>query len=110
MTRIKELPACAQKVVIGAMSRAVIENLYGTAPYASDDLPFSANVYNQWKGSDELLKELPDGPFDPTGPIGMTLFKIYDSHGNNLSLFDKAEKALAPVLEEQERNAQSSGL
>ena len=102
MTRISELPAAAQRVVYGAMSRAVIENLYGTAPFMSADRSFAENVYNQWVGSDQLLKDVPDTELDYWHVIGGALESIHDMHDKYVALFAQAEEAMAPILAAQQ--------
>ena len=102
MTQISELPAAAQRVVYGAMSRAIIENLYGTAPFMSADRSFAENVYNQWVGSDQLLKNVPDTELDYWHVIGGVLQSIYDMHERHVALFEQAGEAMAPILEAQQ--------
>jgi hypothetical protein len=100
MTKINELPACAQKVVLGAMSRAIIENLFNTAPFARDDLSFAENVYAQWTGSDQLIKEFtgPESGFLIDGVIEkhLTAFKV--AHPLYVELFNDASSALDAVV------------
>ena len=102
MTQISELPACAQRVVYGAMSRAVIETLYGTAPFMSADRSFAENVYNQWVGSDQLLKDVPNTELDYWHVIGGALESIHDMHDKYVALFAQAGEAMAPILEAQQ--------
>jgi len=102
MTQISELPSCAQKVVYGAMSRAVIESLYGTAPFMSADRSFPENVYNQWVGSDQLLKDVPSSELTQWKVISGSLQCIRDMHDDHVLLFEQAEEAMAPILETQQ--------
>ena len=102
MTQISELQSCAQRVVYGAMSRAVIETLYGTAPFMSADRSFPQNVYNQWVGSDQLLKDVPSSELTGWSVISGFLQCIRDMHEDYVSLFEKAEEAMAPILEAQQ--------
>jgi len=102
MTQISELPSCAQKVVYGAMSRAVIETLYGTAPFMSADRAFPENVYNQWVGSDQLLKDVPYSELDSWPVISGSLQSIFDMHDDYVLLFEQAEEAMEPILKAQQ--------
>ena len=102
MTQISELQSCAQRVVYGAMSRAVIETLHGTAPFMSADRSFAENVYNQWVGSDQLLKDVPYTELDYWHVIGGALQAIYDTHADYTELFEQAEEAMKPILKAQQ--------
>ena len=101
MVQIKDLPLPGQKIVYGALSRAVIENLLGTAPFFREDEPFANAVYNQWSGSDQLMKEVSAGQFSPDGAIYKTLVCIQKSHGSYVAIFEQATSALEVVRENE---------
>lgn len=101
MVQIKDLPLPGQKIVYGALSRAVIENLLGTAPFYREDEPFANAVYNQWTGSDQLLKEVAAGQFSPDGAIYKTLVCIQKAHSSYVAIFEQASSALEVVRENE---------
>jgi hypothetical protein len=84
------------------MTRAIIEGLYGTAPFSNADRTFAENVYAQWRGSDELLKDVPSDELACWSVISGSLECIRDMHDSHVALFEQAEKAMAPILEAQQ--------
>ena len=109
MVAIETLPKCAQRIIYGSMSRAVIDTLCGNGAHVNPNASFDQKIYDRWSGSDEIIKPSVKNEFDQ--PLKDRINKFKEHHEDIVKLFSKAETTFAPIrLEEKKlmKNTDSS--